>query len=77
VESALGKFPFLLVAGSCGYWRPTSAEQINSYLRSLHRRHKAMQIREKTVIRKSLLEAWPRENGWFVDPSNMQPMLLA
>lgn len=68
IEHRLTEFPWPLVAGSSGVYIPTDAGDINRYLRSLHTRHRRMQIREATVRRKARAAGWPEEEGHFVNP---------
>ena len=69
MEQNLQSFPFVLVAGPTGYYQPATAEDLNTYLRSLHSRHRKMQIREATVRRKARLSGWREEpTGRFANP---------
>lgn len=77
IQQRLQSFPFVLVAGARGYHIPTAAEQINRYVHSLHTRHREMQLREQTVIRKAKAAGYPFDGGAFVDPPLGQPELFA
>lgn len=68
LESCLDRFPFAVVAGACGYYRPTEAADLNRYLENLRSRHVALAIRERTVRRKALADGWQREHNVFVCP---------
>jgi hypothetical protein len=58
LEASIGDIPFCLVAGPRGFFRPTEAEQINAYLRTLHSRHRRLQVRENRVRRRARLDGW-------------------
>ncbi len=77
IEERLADIPFCLVAGPTGYYRPTSADDINAYVRSLHRRHRRMQIREATIRRKVRAHGWPTDQaGRFLDPPKVAQLEL-
>jgi len=76
LELCLDRFPFLLVAGPRGYFRPTSADDINAYLHGLHSRHDRLAQRERTVRRRARLEGWPQRDAAFYDPPTTQPDLF-
>lgn len=65
IETHMGRFPWPLVAGSCGYHIPTSAEQINAYLESLRSRAVKCFLRAKTVRRRALAAGWQRDGKRF------------
>jgi len=76
LEDNLEKFPFVVVAGGRGYYRPVEAQQINSYLRNLHSRHRRMQIREATVRRRARLDGWSEQPTGFFEAEAKQLELI-
>lgn len=68
LEVHLSDFPFFLVAGSSGYFIPTSAESINHYLRSLESRCRALFIRRHTTIKRAQAAGYRRQGRTFLDP---------
>jgi hypothetical protein len=77
VQEFLPQFPFALVADGAGYYRPTSAQQINGYISSLRSRHLPLKRREETVIHKAQLEGWHYEGERFKEAvQNRQMMML-
>lgn len=68
LEVHLDSFPFFLVAGSGGYYIPTSAEDINHYLRSLESRCRALFIRRRTTIKRAHAAGYRRQGRTFLDP---------
>lgn len=77
LEKHLRDFPFLLVAGSQGYYRPTAADQINRYKHNLRSRHEKLKLREDIVDVKAAAEGWPAAGDWFCDPPSRQGELFA
>ena len=65
IEEHLSEFPWPIVSGASGLFIPQDAGEINSYLHSLHSRHRKMQLREATVRRKARLAGYPEESGKF------------
>lgn len=77
IEENLGHFPFVLIAGSEGLYRPTEAGQINAYLHNLHSRHHKMAMREETVRRKAASSGWNQdETGLFRAPAGDPQLAL-
>jgi hypothetical protein len=76
IEQRLEEFPFLLVAGAGGYFRPQTADDLNQYLHNLHSRHRRMQIREQTVRRKAISAGWIDAAGRFISPPQNPQMEL-
>lgn len=77
IETRLADIPFVVVAGPTGYFRPNSADDINHYVRSLHKRHRRMQIREATIRRKARANGWPTDPaGRFIDPPAVSQLEL-
>ena len=76
IQLHLGQIPCCVVAGSNGYYRPTRAQHINSYVGNLRKRHQPLLHRENTVIRKAMSEHWPREGGVFIDPPEVRQVEL-
>jgi hypothetical protein len=68
IEQRLQDFPYPLVASGAGYFIPTQAEQINTYLRSLRGRALKCFLRMRSVNRKALAQGWKREGKWFARP---------
>lgn len=68
IEENLARFPYPLVAGGAGYFIPTSADQLNGYLRSLRSRAVKMFKRSKVVVNKAIAHGWKREGKWFAKP---------
>jgi hypothetical protein len=68
IQERLADFPWPLVSGSVGVYQPTDPDDLNRYLSSLHRRHRAMQAREATVRRKARAAGWREEAGRFAHP---------
>jgi len=66
-ETRLADFPFLIVSGSTGYFRPVAAAEINAYRRSLRSRAIKDFLRAKLVMRKAMSEFWPRNGSEFED----------
>lgn len=77
LEMKLSAFPFVIVAGSSGYFRPTSADQINHYLNSLQSRCVKVFLRRRTVMQKAKREGYPREGKLFTDPPSKQGELFS
>lgn len=48
LETRFGDFPFLIVSGSSGYFRPDHPEQVEHWWRTCHSRIKALGIRMHT-----------------------------
>lgn len=68
MEQRLQDFPYPLVASSAGYYIPTTADDLNRYLRSLRSRAIKCFIRSRTVRRKALAHGWRREGSMFAKP---------
>lgn len=68
MEEYLPRFPYPLVASGAGYFIPTSADQLNDYLRSLRSRAIKMFKRSKVVVNKAIAHGWKREGRWFARP---------
>jgi len=68
LQGRLADLPFVVVADGHGYYRPTSAEQINAYRGSLRRRHQPLVEREHIVTRKARAAGYPLEGDTFKDP---------
>jgi len=77
IEQRLGDFPFILVAGGAGYYIPTDADEINRYVHNLHSRHRRMQLREQTVIRKARAAGYIYDGDRFANPPSAQGELFA
>jgi len=77
LETRLQDFPFLLIAGPRGYYIPTTAKDVNTYVHSLHSRHSKLQLRENTVQTKAVAAGFRKEGDVFVDPPGHQPELFA
>ena len=76
LESRLEDFPFVLVAGSRGYYIPTSAEEVNRYLDSLQSRALKLFVRKRAVARRAAAGGFPREGKHFIDPPAPQTDLF-
>jgi hypothetical protein len=76
IQERLERFPFALVAGSDGYYRPTCAEQINAYRASLRRRHLPLKQREETVTAKAAAEGWRLEGDTFVETAEARQFVM-
>lgn len=68
LESRLEEFPYPLVASGAGYYVPTTADDLNRYLRSLKSRAVKCFVRARTVRRKALAAGWKREGNTFARP---------
>lgn len=68
MEQRLPDFPYPLVASGAGYFIPTTADQLNVYLRSLKSRAVKMFLRSRTVANKAIANGWKREGKWFARP---------
>jgi hypothetical protein len=77
LEDHVGNLGYCVVAGARGYWRPTTAEEINAYRTSLRRRHVALKDREDAVVQAALLEGWQRLGDDFYQPPERQPELFS
>lgn len=78
VEDTLADLGFVVVATGRGYYRPTTAAEINAYVISLHRRHRALQLREQAVIALAVQEGWQRNaDDVFSEPPIVQPELFS
>jgi len=76
IETHLQDFPFVLVAGTPGYYIPTEADEINRYVHNLHSRHRRMQLREQTVIRKAKAAGYIYDGDRFSNPPSVQAELF-
>ena len=77
IEDCLPLLGFVVVAGAAGYYRPTTADQINRYVGSLHSRHQALQRREKAIVALAKAEGWQHEGDQFIQPPAAQPDLFS
>ena len=77
IQEHLRDIPFVVVADEHGYYRPTSAAQINAYRHSLRRRHVPLVTREEITDLKATTDGWPLVNGEFVDPPEAPADLFA
>jgi hypothetical protein len=66
LEVYLAEFPFPLVAGSPGYWQPSSADELNHYIASLTSRLRALTRRMDAVKAQAATAGWQQEGGRFV-----------
>ena len=76
LESGLACFDFPVAAGAHGYFVPTSAAEINHYLRSLRSRAIKIFLRRRTVIRLAQRAGWPRAGNLFSNPPANQGELF-
>lgn len=60
LEEHLEDLGFVVVSGSPGLWRPTSAEEVNHYLASLQSRLRKLALRRKRVKRMASLGGFAR-----------------
>lgn len=77
LEDNVGKLGFVVVAGAVGYWRPTTADELNAYRGALRRRHVALKTREEAVTQAALAEGWQLRGDAFADPPQAQPLLFS
>jgi len=77
MEERLADFPFAVVSGNTGYFRPTMAVEINRYRKSLRSRAIKMFLRDRTVGRKSLMEGFIRQGREFVDRPTQGSLALS
>lgn len=66
LETRLEDFGFVLVSGSKGYYRPTTAESVNRYLASLESRIKCLSVRHTRVSHMAKLAGFIHEGNQFV-----------
>ena len=66
VETRLQDIPFVVCAGSRGYYRPDSAEDLNRYYFSLRSRIKSIAVRLRTVRRKAAASGYSLTGRRFV-----------
>lgn len=77
IQHNLRSLPCLIVADTNGVYRPTAADQINSYITSLRKRHRPLVDREKITITKARAAGWPQNaDGLFLEHPNSQPDLF-
>jgi hypothetical protein len=72
VEAYLEAFPFVVVSGGAGLWRPLGAEEVNAYLGSLRSRLKKLARRAWRVRRLASESGFVRGPGGFVDAPAVQ-----
>jgi hypothetical protein len=61
LETRFEDFPFLLVSGAPGYWRPTDPAELNRYDASLQSRLVKLCLRRRTLRRKAPANGFVRE----------------
>lgn len=66
LELHLQDFGFAVCAGSSGYFRPATADELNHYVRSLQSRIRCLAIRIRTVRKSAAAEGWPRHGKDFI-----------
>lgn len=76
LEERLDDLGFVIVSGSSGIWRPTTAEEVNHYLASLQSRCVKMFLRKKKVARLALESGFKRDGKTFEDPPARQREFL-
>lgn len=76
LECRFADFPFALVTGDGGCFRPKDAAELNHYDASLRSRIRCIAIRIRTLRRAAKAEGYLREAGRFVSKS-MQGDLFA
>ena len=72
LEENLEAFPFCVVSGSKGLWRPVRAEEVNAYLGSLRSRLKKVARRAWRVRRLASECGFVRTRGGFEDAPAVQ-----
>ena len=68
LETRLADFPYPLVANGAGYFIPTGADDLNTYLRSLRGRALKCFMRMRAVTSKAVAQGWKWEGKWFARP---------
>lgn len=76
IEEHAHEFPFPIVAGHRGLWRPTKADEINHYQASLRSRCIQIFRRRRTQRRKAQQAGFEFRGGRFFDPPAMQTELF-
>lgn len=76
LEQRLGDLGFVVVSGSSGYWRPTTAEEINHYQASLQSRCIKVFLRKKTIQKLAVQSGYVRTGKTFQDPPTRQGELF-
>jgi hypothetical protein len=76
LELHLADLPFCVISSSSGYYRPTSADEINHYRNSLRSRIRCLAIRARTVARAAAKEGWSRAGTTFTDRPTVQELPL-
>jgi hypothetical protein len=66
LETRFEQFPFLLVSGTSGYFRPVSAEELNTYYNSLQSRLVKLAMRRRTLRRKAATNGFRRDGKCWV-----------
>lgn len=66
IETRLSDFPFPIVSGSAGVYRPDSVDDLNAYRANLTSRMRAIRLRIDTVTQAALNEGWLIEANAFV-----------
>ena len=67
-ETRLSLFPYPVVAGGAGYFRPLHARNLNAYINSLRSRAVKCFLRARKVRRLALKAGWPMEGRAFAEP---------
>lgn len=73
IEEDLENFPFVVVSGSEGYFRPVNADQVNHYQAALNSRIRKLAIRKRAVRRLASESGFVRDGKRFMDPPSSQP----
>lgn len=76
LQTRLEDIPFPVIAGTTGYFRPNTAEEINHYLSDLESRNRCVFLRRRTVIRKALAAGFKRVGKRFVDANPQKELQL-
>lgn len=63
LENCLERLPFVVVSGTAGYWRPSSADEVEHYLASLRSRLVKLARRRRTIKRLALASGFVHEGG--------------
>jgi hypothetical protein len=78
LQTNLANLPFVVVADSHGYYRPTDADQINAYIHSLRHRHMPLKKREEITQEKASAEGFElTPEGIFKNSRAADPDLFA
>lgn len=78
LETRLGDFEFLVVSSSAaGIWRPADPGELNECLGEVRRRHRSLQIRDETWVRKGRAQGWCYDGSRFVPPPEQLPLGLS